>query len=38
MYLKYFESKGWKVEITDRIIGNEAGITTVSMEVYGEHA
>jgi peptide chain release factor 2 len=38
MYLKYFESKGWKVEITDRIIGNEAGITTVSMEVYGEYA
>lgn len=37
MYLKYFEKKGWKVVITDRLIGNEAGISSVSMEVYGEY-
>ncbi|MEI6462404.1 MAG: peptide chain release factor 2 [bacterium] len=38
MYLRYFEKKGWKVEITDRQIGTDAGISSVSMEVYGDFA
>jgi peptide chain release factor 2 len=38
MYLHYFEKKGWKVEITNKIKGEEAGLSTVSMEVKGEYA
>lgn len=37
MYLKYFDSKGWKYEITNEVKGNEAGISTVTVEVYGEY-
>lgn len=38
MYLRYFENKGWKVEITNELKGEEAGISTVSMEVKGPYA
>lgn len=37
MYLKFFERKGWKVEITNLIKGSETGITTVSMEIEGRY-
>ncbi len=38
MYLRYFERKGWKVELTNQVKGEEAGISTVSLEVTGEYA
>jgi len=38
MYLRYFEKKSWKVEITNEVKGEEAGISTVSMEVTGKYA
>lgn len=37
MYLRYFESQGWKVEITHEVPGNEVGISTITMEVYGKY-
>lgn len=33
MYLKYFEKKGWSVEVTDLTPGEEAGIKSVTMTV-----
>lgn len=38
MYLKYFDKKGWKVEVTNKLKGEEAGTSTVSMEVKGKYA
>lgn len=38
MYTKYFENKGWKVEMVDQIDGEEAGLKTVVLNVYGEYA
>lgn len=38
MYLKFFDKMGWKYEETDRLKGNEAGIDSVSYEVYGSYA
>ncbi|MFP4599844.1 MAG: peptide chain release factor 2 [Persicimonas sp.] len=38
MYLRYFEKKGWKVEITDEQRGEEAGIKGVDMLVSGDYA
>jgi len=35
MYLKYFEKKSWKYEITDLTFGEEAGIKSVTMTVVG---
>lgn len=37
MYTRYFQSKGWEYEITDMVQGNEAGISSVSMEVKGAY-
>lgn len=38
MYLRYFEAKGWDVTITNEVKGDEAGISTVSLEVKGQYA
>jgi peptide chain release factor 2 len=38
MYLRYFDKKGWNIEITNEVKGEEAGISTVSMEVSGKYA
>ncbi len=38
MYTRYFEKKGWKWEEIDRVAGEEAGIKSVVLNVYGEFA
>lgn len=38
MYLRYIENRGWKARITDKIIGNEAGIKSVTIDVSGKYA
>ena len=38
MYTRYFEKKGWDVEVTDRQEGEEAGIKSVDMLVEGKNA
>jgi peptide chain release factor 2 len=35
MYLRFSEKMGWRTEIIDRTIGNEAGIKSVTMEIEG---
>lgn len=38
MYLRYLENNGFSVEITNKIAGQEAGISTASMEIRGLYA
>lgn len=38
MYLRWAEKKGYKTEITDLTEGEEAGIKSATIEVYGEYA
>jgi peptide chain release factor 2 len=38
MYLKYFQKMDYEVEITNKIDSNEAGVSTVTMEVRGRYA
>lgn len=38
MYLRYFDRKGFEVEITNQVNGNEAGLGSVTMEVKGKFA
>ncbi len=38
MYLKYFQKMGYDVEMVNKIAGNEAGISTVTLEVRGRYA
>lgn len=38
MYTRFCEQKGWQVEITDYVAGEEAGLKNVSISVRGEYA
>lgn len=38
MYTRYFERKGWRYEEIDRVDGDEAGIKSVTLNVYGDFA
>ncbi|MFA4834191.1 MAG: peptide chain release factor 2 [Patescibacteria group bacterium] len=38
MFLRFAEKRGWKTEILDRTVGNEAGIKSMSMQVVGRWA
>lgn len=38
MYARYFERKNWKYEEVDRVPGDEAGIKSVTLNVYGPFA
>lgn len=38
MYLRYAESQGWKTELVHMIKGDEAGITTATLEITGPYA
>lgn len=38
MYLKYFESQGWKVIEVDETLGEEAGLKSCVLEVQGPYA
>jgi peptide chain release factor 2 len=38
MYIRYFEKQDWSVEIINKISGNEAGISTATVEVQGRYA
>lgn len=38
MYTRYFEQKGWKWEEIDLVSGEEAGIKSTIMNVYGQYA
>jgi peptide chain release factor 2 len=38
MYTRYFESKGWEVDVTDRQEGEEAGIKSIDLLVEGDYA
>ena len=37
MYMKYFETKGWKVEVTDQSEGTSGGFKIVVCKVSGDH-
>lgn len=38
MYLRYCNTKGWKVEVVDEVAGQEAGYQTVVLKVIGKYA
>jgi len=38
MYMRYFASKGWQVEIIEDSKGTETGISSVSLKVMGDYA
>lgn len=38
MYTKYFESKGWKYTLDEEILGEEAGIKSITFHVLGTYA
>jgi len=38
MYTRYFEKKGWSYDILDQTQGEEAGIKSITMEVFGTFA
>jgi len=38
MYVRFAEKHNWKVEVIDRLVGNEAGIKNVSLLISGAYA
>lgn len=38
MYVRFAESRGWKVDIVDQVSGDEAGIKSVTMAIQGDYA
>ncbi len=38
MYLRFFDKKGWKYEMLDMVMGDEAGIKSVSFKVLAPYA
>ena len=38
MYLRFFEKRGWRANLLERVTGEEAGIKTAVYEVVGGHA
>lgn len=38
MYLRYCQKKGWQTNIIDQTRGSEAGIKSVTLEVFGRYA
>lgn len=38
MYLKFIESMGWKADVVNMVKGEEAGYSSVTIEVYGLYA
>jgi peptide chain release factor 2 len=37
MYSRFFEKKGWKFEIIDETVGDEAGLKSVTVTIEGEY-
>lgn len=38
MFLRFCERHGWKVEVIERLVGNEAGLKSVTFNVSGHYA
>lgn len=38
MYLRYFDKKGWKYEMLDMVMGDEAGVKSVSFKILAPYA
>lgn len=38
MYTRYFNQQGWQVNIIHQVLGTEAGISTITLEVVGDYA
>lgn len=38
MYSRYFEKKGWKMEVIEETPGEEAGLKSIVLSVYGQYA
>ncbi|MBX4205743.1 peptide chain release factor 2 [Candidatus Microgenomates bacterium] len=38
MYMRFFENKGWKMDIVDQTDGEEAGIKSITLRIEGNYA
>ena len=38
MYTRFFERKGWKLEVIEETLGEEAGLKSISFSVDGSYA